>query len=279
MFERKLIRGNPTTWGAREFGPSGVIVMTSGSPSSRNDIFNYLNLPTQLGSVHALVDATGITQVWPFNRPALGDLPDEFDDALKILVCEPAGKNFSETQELTTKTLQNLALSIVFLCRYHQIDPDASLIRFVGLASENGIDLPECKRSTHRCHAAHSSPLFERSQYACETSDGYAEDLVKAEVLRLRVETTKLIEENTATGVERPVDAIGVDDVVLFMGGPLYKSRSASAVSTSTALPQLGVVRRVYLQSKHCYEVAFPSGIWYVNKSSVRKSPLGHVVL
>lgn len=279
MFERKLIGEPPMTWAVREFRPRGVVVMTSGSPSSRKTVLSHLITPNQSGSVHALVDTTGITQTSPLLQPALGDKPNEVDGFLKIIVCEPADADPEKVQELTTQTVQNLAMTIVYLCRYHKMDPSKAMIRFVGKASDGYIDMPECKCTKRRRHTAHSLPFFARSQDARAMDGCYAEDLVKAEVARLQVEVAKLVEENTTTGVERPVDAIGVDDVVLFTGGALYRTRSASAATTSTTEQQLGVVRRVYPQSKHRYEVAFPSGIWYVNKSSLRKSPLGHVVI
>lgn len=276
MFERKLIKKNPVMRGYREFGPKGIAVVSSGSPNTRDSIYALLNTPNQTGSVHALVDVDGITLVLPLSMRALGDLPNAYDDFLKVLVCEPAYQTDLERYRLTNRLCANLATCILYLCRHHGMEPCETEIRFVGKANDNEIKLSECDPSAKVRKSANSSPLFD-SQSRPSGQGRSIGDLIQLEVKELHLGLTKVLRRTNIAVPESPAGAVGAGDVVLFVGGAIYNSRGASAAQTLTAMPQFGVVRRVYPGSKHCYEVVFLNGTYCVNKSTVRKCPFGRI--
>lgn len=275
-FDRRFIMESDNFVSSSEIRPKGIIVYSSGFPSSRGEAFRQINQPRKRASVHALIDCDGVTQTLPLNHRAWhsGTIKGN-SEYLGVMVCEPNPKSPAYSQ-LRDRAYSNLVQYLVFLCRYWELSPmnECEVIQFAGTASKNNLVALEVLKPCVR-----TQPFFHRP-VGIEKAGDYA--CCDERKLITEVNETlgclAILYAEVPHVTETPLTQIGIGDVVLFTSGDTFSSRGISTRLTFENRMLHGVVCQTAHGSRHPYKVAFPGGptVW-VNKSTLVRSTLGHV--
>lgn len=273
-FQRHLILHNRAIRSPIELRPEGITVYSSGSPCDRYNIARRINRDKHPGSVHALIDSTGISLLVPVTyqtNPLLEDIPTS--NTLNILCCDPS-MTVRRVQPLTDAVIQNLICACIFLSRQCNLaDNGRDFIQFAGTANwkfQQGLGHPgyRCDRDT--------PSLITRSVITDELTRDSDIHAFNQNITKVMVELDRISEQVLKSRSRSAVDAIGAGDVVLFTGGEVYISRGTSTELTSWRAMEWGVVRTISLHSTHPYEIIFPGrGPLWVNKSTLVPISLG----
>ena len=277
-FDRRFIMESDNYVSSAEIRPKGIIIYSSGFPSSRDECFRQFNQPRKRASVHALIDCDGVTQTMPLNHRAWHSRTVKGNsEYLGVMVCEPNPK-FPDYSQLRDLTYSNLVQYLVFLCRYWELSPmnECEVIQFAGTASKKRLVAPEVLKP-----CSHSQPFFHRI-----VDGGDAGDYACCDERKLQTEVAEtlgclaILYAEIPHVTETSLTQIGIGDVVLFTSGETFTSRGISTCLTFENRMLHGVVCQTAPGSRHPYKVAFPGGptVW-VNKSTLVRSTLGHVSL
>lgn len=277
-FERHFMKENDCYQSPKEIAPKGIIIYSSGFPSTRTQMLRVFNRPNYQASVHALIDCDGVTQTLPLNhRGWHSGTHHGNSEYLGVMVCEPNPKH-SRCTQLRGQVQSNLVQYIMFLCRYWAFAPVdlGEIILLAGTAYKKRLVTREVLKS---CNS--TRPYFHR--YPC---DGYAGDIACCDELAIIADVKQSLGqlsdlwEETPHVTETPLSEIGIGDIVLFTSGALFKSRGISTRETFLNRLLHGVVTDHSPGSRHPYEVTFLNGpTMWVNKSTLVRSTLGHVSL
>lgn len=276
-FKRLFLTENDNFQSSTEVRPKGIIVYSSGLPMDRALLFETYNRPNYRASVHALVDAEGVTWTLPLKHRAWHSGTEKGNsNYLGVVVCEPNPLHYDYVT-LRGQTYNNLVQTLVFLSRYWGLDPmnDSGVIQFAGTAYKNGL-VASGLLDVYR----HVKPHFYDAVNVTElTASRYCiEDRITQSV---KESFGWFVDHYTDVPhvAETPLTQIGTGDAVLFIGGELFKSHGTTTRETSNDGMLPGFVKDVRPGSRHAYEVVLPFGTYWANKSSLVRTTYGNISL
>ena len=276
-FEHRFITENDSYLSPKEIRPEGVIIYSSGFPIEDWQLVNLYNRSNYRASVHALISAYGVLQTLPFNFKGMHTGYRRMNERyLGIKVCEPNSKD-PKCQALRDQTRDNLVQFLVFLCRYLGATPVnvSEVIQFAGTANAKKVVAPEVLRPQRQLQ-----PYFGRVGETAANGAEYCEEGSLLTAVKEKLEEITELSDEINTQAVTPLTRMGSDSVVLFTGGPLFKSRGVVACETFLDRMCHCVVTDYSKGSKHAYKVVFPDGSTYwVNRASLVRSTAGSISL
>lgn len=275
--QRRFIMENDAFRSPIEIRPSGVIVYSSGFPTNVEHMRRVYARSNFRASVHALVDHDGFQIVMPLNWLANHSGRYHANEKfLGVMVCEP-NPNAPQTETLRELTDKNLVQCLVFLCRYMGINPinASEVILFAGTAYANHFIAPEVLKS----------PWIKQKSFN-KTGANLEDDEVFCHATSILRDVTihlgdlnAMCEDDTEV-IDTPLTHKGVDNILLFTGGPIFKSRGTSMCETRINGMSHCHLLEFSRASNHPYRVAFPDGTTcWVNRASLVSSSAGNVSL